>query len=164
MFDSATLWTVTCQAPLSSTVSQSLLKFVSIELVMLSNHLILCCPFFCLQSFPASVSFPVSQLFATGGQSIGASAPILPMNIQELFPLGWTGWISLLSKGLSRVSSSTTIWKHQFFGTQPSLWSNSQVHTWLQKNHSFDYTYTVHMWTFVSKVRSLLCNMLSRLS
>ena len=87
----------------------------------------------CLQSFPASVSFSVSQLFASGGQSIGASASasFLPMNIQDWFPLGWTGWISLLSKGLSRVFSSTTVWKHQFFGTQPSLWSNSHIHTWL---------------------------------
>ena len=159
MFDSATLWTVTCQAPLSSTVSQSLLKFVSIELVMLSNHLILCCPFFCLQSFPASVSFPVSQLFATGGQSVGASAStsVLPMNIQGWFPLRLTGLISLLSKGLSRVSSSTTIWKHQFFGAQPSLWSISHIHTWLLKEKI---ALTRH--TFSGKVMSLLFNTLSR--
>ena len=77
----------------------------------------------CPQSFPASESFPVSQFFASSGQSIGvsASASVLPMNIQDWFPLGWTGWISLQSKGLSRVSSSTTVQKHQFFGTQPSL-------------------------------------------
>ena len=82
----------------------------------------------CLQSFPASGSFPVSQLFTPGGQSIGASASasVLPVNIQSWFPLGLTGLISLLSKGLSRVFSSTTIQKHQFFGTQPSLWSNFQ--------------------------------------
>ena len=77
--------------------------------------------------------FPVSQLFASGGQSIraSASASVLPMNIQDWFPLGLTGLISLHSKGLSGVFSSTTIWKHQFFGIQPSLWSNSHIHTWL---------------------------------
>ena len=87
----------------------------------------------CLQSFPASGSFPMSQFFTSGGQSIGvsASASVLPMNIQDWFPLGWTGWISLLSKGLSRVFSNTTIQKHQFFGVQPSLWSKSHIHTWL---------------------------------
>ena len=79
----------------------------------------------CPQSFPASVSFPVSQLFASDGQNIGASASVLPMNIPGWFPLGLTGLISLHSKGLSRVFSSTTVWKHQFFGVQPSLWSNS---------------------------------------
>ena len=84
-----------------------------------------------LQSFPASESLPVSQFFASGGQSIGASASVLPMNIQYWFPLGWTGWISLLSKGLQRVFSSTTVWKHQFFSAQPTLWSNSHIHTWL---------------------------------
>ena len=75
----------------------------------------------CLQSFPASESFPVSQFFASGGQSVGASASVLPMNIQDWFPLGWTGWISLQSKGLSRVFSNTTVQKHQFFCTQLSL-------------------------------------------
>ena len=87
---------------------------------------------FCPQSFPTSGSFPMNQLFASGGQSIGASAstPVLPMNIQGWFPLGLTGWISLQSKGLSRVSN-TTVQKHQFFGTQLSLWSNSHIHTWL---------------------------------
>ena len=84
----------------------------------------------CFQSFPAPGSFPMSQFFASGGQSIGASASasVLPMNIQDWFPLGWTGWISLQSKGLSRVFSKTTIQKHQFFGTQLSLWSNSHIH------------------------------------
>ena len=77
----------------------------------------------CLQSFPASGSFPMSQFFASGGQSIGASvsASVLPMNIQDWFPLGWTGWISLQSKGLSRVFSNTTLQNHQFFGAQFSL-------------------------------------------
>ena len=87
----------------------------------------------CLQSFPASGSFPMSQFFASGGQSIGVSAStsVLPMNIQDWFPLGLTDWISLQSKGLSRVLSNTTVQKHQFFSTQSSLWSNSHIQTWL---------------------------------
>ena len=87
----------------------------------------------CLQSFPASGSFPVSQLIISGGQSIGASASasVLSMNIQDWFPLGWSGLISLQFKGLSRVFSNTTVQKRQFFHTQPSLWSNSHIHTWL---------------------------------
>ena len=87
----------------------------------------------CLQSFPASGSFPMSQFFASGGQSIGtlASASVLPMNIQDWFPLGWTGLISLKSKGLSRVFYNSTVQKHQFFSTQLSFWSNSHIHTWL---------------------------------
>ena len=87
----------------------------------------------CLQSFPASGSFPMSQFFTSGAQSIGdpTLASVLPMNIQDLFPLGWTGWISLQSKGLSRVFSSTIVHKHQFFGPQLSLQSNSHIHTWL---------------------------------
>ena len=86
-----------------------------------------------LQSLPASGSFQMSQLFPSGGQSIGVSASTsdLPMNIQDRFPLGWTAWISLQSKGLSRVLSNTTVQKHQFFSTQLSLWSNSHIHTWL---------------------------------
>ena len=87
----------------------------------------------CLQSFPASHSFPVSHRFASGGQNIGASALaiVLPMNIQDWFPLELTCSISLLSKGLSRVFSNTTVQKCQFFGTQLSLWSKSHTHTWL---------------------------------
>ena len=87
----------------------------------------------CLQSLPASGSFPMSQLFAWGGQSIGASASasVLPMNTQDWSPLGWTGWISLQSKELSRVFSNTTVQKHQFFSTQLSSLSNSHIHTWL---------------------------------
>ena len=86
-----------------------------------------------LKSFPASGSFPISRLFTSGGQSTdaSASAPVLLLNIQGWFPLGLTGLISLLSKRLSRVFSSATIQKHQFFSTQPSLWSNSHIHTWL---------------------------------
>jgi len=87
----------------------------------------------CLQSFPASGSFLMSRLFASGGQSIrdSASVSVPPMNIQDWFPLGLQSWISLQSKGHSRVFSSTTVLKHQFFGVQPSLWSNSHIHTWL---------------------------------
>ena len=101
-------------------------------------------PFFSYpQSFPASGSFPVNWLFAPGGQSIGAlvSASVFPMNIQSWFPLELTGLISLQSKRLSRVFSNTPVWKHQLFGTQPSLWSNSQIHTWLLKNHSHSFDY-----------------------
>ena len=85
----------------------------------------------CLQSFLLSGSFPMSQFFTWGGQNIGASASVLPMNIQDWFPLGLTGWISFQSKGLSRVFSNTTEWKHHFLGIQSSLWSNSHIHTWL---------------------------------
>ena len=103
------------------------------ELVIPSNHLIFfVIPFSsCLQSFPASGFFPVSQFFASGGQTIGASASasVLPMNIQNRFPLGLTSWISLQSKGLSRVFSNTTVRKHHFFSTQPSSQSNSHIDT-----------------------------------
>ena len=87
----------------------------------------------CLQSFPASGYFPMNQFFASGGQSFGASASasVLPMNSQGLFRLELTGLISLPFKGLSRVFSSKTVWKHPFFSTQPSLWSNSHIRTWL---------------------------------
>ena len=89
--------------------------------------------FSCLQPFPASRSFPMSQFFTSDDQSIGVSAlaSVHSMNIQDWFPLGWTGWISLLSRGLSKVFSNTTVQKHQFFGAQLSLWSNSHIHTWL---------------------------------
>ena len=90
----------------------------------------------CPQSFPALGSFPMSQLFTWDGQSIGvsaAAASVLPMNTQDWSPLGWTGWISLLSKGLSRVFSNTTVQKHQFFGAQLSSPSNSHIHTWLME-------------------------------
>ena len=114
--DSATPWTAVLQASPSFTISQSLLKLMSIELVMLSYPLSPASlpP---LKSFPASGSFPMSLLFASGGQSIGASASasVLPMNIQDWSPLGWTGWISLQSKGLSGVFSNATVQKHQFF-------------------------------------------------
>ena len=119
--------TAACQASLFFTISQSFLKLVSIESMMPSNISSSVTPFSsCLQSFPVSRSFPISQLFTSGGHNIGASASVLPMNIQGLFPLGL---ISLLSKGLSRAFSSTIVPKHQFFSTQPSLWSNSYICT-----------------------------------
>ena len=93
---------------------------------------------FCLQSFPASGSFPISQFFALGGQSIGISASFLPINIQQWFPLGLTGWISLQFKGLSRVFSNTRVQKHQFFGAQVFLCPVlTSIHDYW-KNHSFD--------------------------
>ena len=99
---------------------------ISSSVVPFSSH---------LQSFPESESFPMSRFFASGGQSIGvsASASVLLMNIQDWFPLWWTGRISLQSKGLSRVFSNTTVQKHQFFSAQLALWSNSHIHTWFIK-------------------------------
>ena len=122
-------WTAACQVSLSIINSRSLLKLMSIESVRSFNHFILSSH---LQSFPASGPFQMRQFFASNGQSIGisASVSVLPMNIQDWSPLGWTGWISLQSKGLSRVFSNTTVQKHQFFGTQLSLESNSHIHTW----------------------------------
>ena len=131
-----TPWTAARQASLSTTNSRSLLILMSIELVMPSSHLILCRPLFLLpQSLPASESFPVSQLFPWGGQSIGvsASASVLPMNTQDWSSLEWTGWISLQSKGFSRVFSNTTVQKHQFFSAQPSSQSNSHIYAWSQE-------------------------------
>ena len=95
----------------------------------------------CLQSFPASGAFPMSQFFSLGGQSIeaSASASVLPMNIQDWFSLGWTGWISLQSKGLSRVFSNTTFQKHQFFSAQFSLKFNSHIHTWLLEKSAIEH-------------------------
>ena len=113
-------WVCSNSCPLSQwchpTISSSVIPFSS-----------------CPQSFPESGSFPVSLLFTSGGWSIrfSALASVLPVNTQGWFPLGWTGWISLQSKGLSRVFSNTTVQKHQFFDTLPSLWSTSHIHTWL---------------------------------
>ena len=111
-----TPWTAVRQASLSITNFQSLLKLMSIELVMASNHLLLCRPLLLTSIFPSIRVFPVSQFFASGGQTIGvsASASVLALNIQDWFPLGWTDWISLQSKGLSRVFSNTTVQKYQF--------------------------------------------------
>ena len=128
-----TPWTAARQTSLSITNSRSLPKLISIESVMPSNHLILYRPLSsCPQSFLASGFFSVSQFFTSGGQSIGVSAStsVLPMNTQDWSPLGWTGWISLQSKGLPRVFSNTTVQNHQFFGAQPSSQSNSHIHTW----------------------------------
>ena len=116
----ATPWTAAHQASLSITNSQNPPKPISIDSVMLSNHLILCHPVILLPSI-----FPNIRVFSneSGNQSIevSASESVLPMNIQDWFPLGWAGWISLQSKGLSKVFSNTTVQKHQFFGTQLSL-------------------------------------------
>ena len=111
----------------------------------------------CLQSFPAPGSFQMSWLFKAVGQTIGASAlaSVLPMNIQGWFPLGLTGLISLLSKELSRVFSNTIVWKHQFFGTQTSLWSNSHIHIWLLEKHSFDDTHLCWHFCFLIYCLSL---------
>ena len=122
------------QVPLPFSISQSLLKFMSIESLMPSHISSAATLYsFCLQSFLASESFLVSRLFASGGQSIrdSASASVLPMNSQDWFPLGLTSLISLQPRELLRVLFSTTIWKHQFFGSQPSLWSSSHICSWL---------------------------------
>ena len=129
----ATPWITAHQASLSITNSRSLLRLMPIESVMPFIHLILYHPLLLLSPIPPSIRvFPTSQLFAWGGQSIGVStsASILPMNTWDLSPSGWTGWISLQSKGFSRVFSNTTVQKHKFFGTQLSSQSNSHIHTW----------------------------------
>ena len=123
--------TATHQASLSFTVSQSLLKRMSTESVMPSNHLILCCPLLLLPSI-----FPSIRAFSNGSVlcircEASASTSVLLMNIQDWFPLGLNDLISLLSKGLSRVFSCTTVQKHHFFSALPSLWSNFHIHTWL---------------------------------
>ena len=135
-------WITPPQASLSITNSRSSPKLMSIELVMPSSHLILCHPLLLLPQIPPSIRvFPMSQLFARGGQSTGVSAlaSVPPMNTQDWSPLGWTSWIPLQSKGLSRVFSNTTVQNHQFFGSQLSSQSNSLTSThdyW--KNHSLD--------------------------
>ena len=125
-----------------SSPTPKLLKFMFNKLVMPSNHIILCRPLVFLPSnFPSIRVFSNKSVLCIRWPSIGvsASASLLPMNIQDWFPLGCTGWISLQSKGLSRVFSNTTVQKHQFFGTQPSLWcpALTSVHDFLE-NHSFD--------------------------
>ena len=111
----------------------------------------------CPQSFPVSGCFSVSQLFASSGQSIGVSVSVLPVDNQGWFPLGLTGLISLISKGLSRVFSNTTVQKHQFFGIQPSLWSSPHICTWVLEK-----PIALTIWTFVNKLMSLLYNTLFR--
>ena len=148
-----TPWIAAHQAPLSSAISRSLLKFMSIESVMLSLSFSAILFSFCLQSFSAFESFPMNQLFVSGDQSIEASAAatVLPMNIQGWFLLGLTSLISLQSRGLSRVFSSTTVQKHQFFSVLPSLWSSSHICTWLLEK-----TIALTIQTFVGKAMSLL--------
>ena len=156
-----TSWTSACQSSLSITNSRNLHKLTSITLVMPSNHLILCHP--CLlppSIFPSIMVFSNESALRVRCQSIGVSAStsVLSMNTRDWFPLGWTGWISLQSKGLSRVFSNTTVQKHQFFGAQLSLYSNSHIHTWLLVK-----TIALTRQTFVGKVMSLFFNTLSRL-
>ena len=130
---------------------------MSIVSVMPSNHLIFCCPLLLLPStFPSIKSFQMSRLSTSGGQSIGVSASttVLPMNTQDRSPLRWTGWISLQSKGLSRVFSNTTVQKHQFFSAKFSL-----SHPYMTPGKTIALTRR----TFIDKVMSLLLNMLSRL-
>ena len=120
------------QASVSITISRSLLKLMSIEPVMPSNHLILCHPLLLLPSiFPSIRVFYNESALCIRWPKYWSFSISLSNDIQGWFPLGWTGWISLLSKGLSRAFSSSTVWKHQFFITQSSLWSNSHIRTWL---------------------------------
>ena len=147
--------------PFPSPYPRSLFKLMSIESVMPSNHLILCCLLLLLPSiFPSIRVFPnESVLHIRWPKYWSFSFSISPSSkIQDWSPLGWTGWISLQSKGLPRVFSNTTVQKHQFFGTQPFLWSNSHIHTWLLEK-----IIALTIQIFVSKVMSLLFNMLSRL-
>ena len=137
----ATPWTAARQASLSFFISRSLLKLMSIQSVMPSNHLILCHPLLLLPSIFSSVRvFSNESALHIRGQSIRISS-VLSKNIQGWFPLGF---------------SSTTVWKHQFLSDQPSLWSNFHIHTWLLENHSFDYM------DLCRQVMSLLFNVLSR--
>ena len=127
----ATPWTAARQASLSITNSRSLLKLMSIESVMPSNHLILCCPLLLPPSiFPSTRAFSSESVLHIRWPKYWSFSfrSVLSMSTQDCFPLGWTGWFSLQSKGLSRVFSNTTVQKHQFFGAQLSLWSNSHIH------------------------------------
>ena len=156
----STPWTAALQASLSITNSQSWLKLMSIKSVMPSNHLFLCCPLVLQASiFPIIEVFSYESVLRIRCQNIGVSASesVLPMNIHGWLPLGWPAWISLLSKGLSRVFSNTTVQKHQFFSAQ-LLYSPT-----LTSTHDFWKTKALTKWTFVGKVMSLLYNMLCRL-
>ena len=155
-----TLWTAACQASLSITNSWRLFKHISIELVMPSNHLILCSPLLLLPSiFPSIRIFSNESALRISGQSIGVSAStsVLPMNTQDWSPLGWTGWISLQSKGLSRVFSYTTVQNYQFFRT--AFFIVQLLHPYLTTAKTIALT----RWTFVGKVMSQFFNMLSKL-
>ena len=153
-FTLVTPWTAAWQASLSITSSQSLPKLMSIESVMPSNHLILCRP-------SPAFSLPQHQGLSQWVSSLYQEAEVLEfqlqhqsvLNIQDWFPLGWTSWISLQSKQLSRVFSNTTVQKHQFFGTQPSFWSN--LHPYMTTGK----TITLTRWIFVGKGMSQLFNM-----
>ena len=147
----ATQGTTVRQAYLSFTISWNLHKLMFTELMMSSKISFSVVAFsYCPQALPASGSFLVSQLFPSGGQSTGASASVLPMHIQDWFPLELTGLVSLVSKELSRFFFYTTIQKHQFFPTQPSLWSNYHIHTRLLEK-----TIALTLPTFVGKVLEL---------
>ena len=159
----ATPWTAACQASLSIISSRSLLKLMSIESVMPSNYLVLCCPLLLLPSiFPTiRVCSDESALHTKWSKYWSFSISISPSNeYSGLFPLVLMGLISLQSNGLSRVFSNTTVQKHQFFSAQISLWSNSHIHTWLLEKLWKNIALTVPI--FVGKVMSLLFNMLSR--
>ena len=156
----ATPWIAAHQASLSITNSRSWLRLISIESVMPSAISSSVVPFSsCPQSLPASGSFPMSQLLLWGGQSIrvSISASVFPMNTQDWSPLGWAGWISLQSKGLSRVFYNTIVQKHQFFCAQLS--SQSLSHSYMTTGKTIALTRR----TFVGKVMFLLFNMLSKL-
>ena len=154
-----TPWTAARQTSLSITNSWSLLKLLCIMSLMPSNHLVLCHPLLLSPSlFPSIRSFPMSQFLASGGPSIEVSAStlVLPMDIQDRFPLGWTNWISLQSKRLSRLFSNTTVQKHQFFSAQ----LKNPTPTFIVTTRK---TIALTRQTFVGKVTSLLFNMPSRL-
>ena len=155
-----TPWTAARQASLSITNSWSLLKFMSIESEMPASQLILCHPLLLLPSvFPSIRVFSGESLFTSGGQNIGASASasVLPKNTQDWSPLGWTGWISLHSQGLSRIFSNTTVQKHWFFSHQLAYVQFSHLYMTTGENIALTRQ------TFVGKVMCLLFNMLSRL-
>ena len=150
------------QVSLSVANSQSLLKLMSLSQwchPTISSYVVPLSS--CLQSFPASGSFPMSQFFASGGQSIGvsASASVIPVTIQDWFPLGWTGLISLQSKGFSKVFSNTTVWKHHLFLWRSTFFIVQLSHPYMTTEKTRAFT----RWTIVGKETPLLFNMLSRL-
>ena len=149
----ATPWTEHTRLPCPSLISRNLLKLMSIELVMPFNHFILSHPLLpCFHSFPASESFPISQLFTSGGQNIGASASasVLPVNIWDWSPLRWTGWISLQSKGLSSIFCKTTVQKHQFFSIDsfisPVFLSDSPLIFWCSVLDAYTLKIAISSW------------------
>ena len=160
-----TQWTAAHQASLSITNSLSLLKLMFTESMMPSNHLIHCYPllfmpsiFHSIQDFSNELALPIRW----PKYWVSAATSVLPMNIQGWYPLGLTGLISLLPKGLSRIFSSTTFRKHQFFGTEPSLWANSHyIHNYRNKKQKTK-NIVLTIWTCVDKVKALLFNVLSR--